>query len=114
MPVKREGITKILSALLALAFRSAASTSPMFVTGWEIKSIPTVAAARRANIGNKRDAGKVLTWPGQRYGNASAHRIVADTSDNGNAPFARFKQGFYDVTSASDQYIGPISHESGG
>jgi hypothetical protein len=59
-------------------------------------------------------AGKVLTWPGQRYGNASAHRIVADTSDNGNAPFARFKQGFYDVTSDSDQYIGPISHESGG
>jgi hypothetical protein len=41
-----------------------------------------------------------------------AHRIVANTSDNWNATLARFKQGFYDVTADSDQYIRPISHQS--
>src|SRR5262245_34881705 len=61
----------------------------------------------------RRVAGKVLTWPAQRCGNSGAHRIVANTSDYGSAPLARFKQGFYDVTADSDQYVGPISHQSG-
>ena len=60
-----------------------------------------------------RDTGEILAWPSKRQGNSRTHRVIADATDDGYAPFTCLEQRLDNITADGDQKVGLLRDKFG-